>query len=68
MKWLETRGLKKPLLLDQLPTVPDSECKKGYTYTHDEDGFVGDDDYDFERDEDEVIDDAMLMEMAFDAT
>ena len=33
----EYRGSKKPLILENLPTVPDSECRKGYTYDYDDD-------------------------------
>ena len=31
----EYRGSKKPLILGDLPTVPEAECQKGYTYDYD---------------------------------
>ena len=60
------RGKEKPL---ELPTVPDSECEKGFTYEADlgveDDASTGDDEEDLAR---IVGDDRILLEMAFDGT
>ena len=64
------RGKEKPL---ELPTVPDSECEKGYTYEaiigHEgEDETLADDDYNDDLLDVNVEDQRVLLEMAFDET
>ena len=59
------RGLKKPLIIEDLPTVSDSECKKGYVY-HEAIKLI--DDLDADSDGKYEVDDAMYTEMAFDET
>ena len=60
------RGFNKPIITENLPTVPDSECTKGYEY-HDAIDVIDDEEGEV-LDEDEEADDGVYMEMAFDDT
>ena len=51
---------------EDLPTVPDLECTKGYEY-HDAIDVIDDEEGEV-LDEDEEADDGVYMEMAFDDT
>ena len=60
--------MKKPLIIDDLPTVPDAECRQGYVY---KDAIEVEEDSDEEDDDgldnsDTNVDDALMLELAFD--
>ena len=59
-------GSKKLLVVEDLPTLTDLECAKGYLY-HDAIDLVDNADVGSDGGEDEV-DDALYMEMVFDET
>ena len=59
------RGLKKPLIIAELPTVPDAEAKKGYTYDYDSCDYNSDDS---DVDDIDLGESATTLEMAFDCT
>ena len=66
----DCRGKQKPL---ELPTVPDTKCKKGYTYEanlghESEDETLADDGYNDGLLDVNVEDQRVLLKMAFDET
>lgn len=65
------RGLKKPLVVDDLPTVPESECEKGYVYDNALDIEDSEEEYvdsDGETNNEGSVNNEMFMELQFDKT
>ena len=65
-KELRRQWLKKPLFVEDLPTVPELECAKGYIYNNAIE--LDDVDSDDNEKDESPLDHAICTEMAFDET